>query len=311
MEEPSEVAREVLAGIDIGGTKIAALLVLPDGDVVARGVVAAPSREGGPAMADAAAGLVRRLLAETGSTLLAAGVGAAGVVDQRSGVIRAASDTFVGWAGFALGPELERRLQAPTAVENDVNAFLLGEVAWGAAEAADVLGVMLGTGVGGAVVLDGELRSGPTGAAGEIGHTPGYSHHVCTCGQVGHLETLASGRSIEQRYLEATGFVRTTSQIADLARGGDAEALDVFRGAGRALGLACVVAAGILDLTAVVVGGGVTRSWDLLEPALRDTLRTDPPVSGAPLTVVRGTLGGDAVALGAAASARHRLLTAA
>lgn len=308
MAAVSADGRPVIAGIDIGGTKIAALLVDADGRVLERGVVSAPAGDGGDAMADAAASLVNELLARADARLVAAGVGAAGVIDPETGVVLAASDSFVGWAGYPLGAELESRLGVKVRVENDVNAFLLGEVARGAAAATDVLGIMLGTGVGGAVVLDGALRYGHSGAAGEIGHTPGYSDRICTCGQTGHLETVASGRSIEARYLEATGHAEPADVIADLARRGDPEAGGVFERAGRALGLACVTAGGILDLGAVVVGGGVTRAWDLLEPALHEVLRTDSPVSGVALDVVRSTLGEDAVALGAVTAAERHLL---
>ena len=298
----------VIAGIDIGGTKISALLVATDGVVLARGVVPAPAREGGTAMADAAASLVRELVVDSGVTLAAAGVGAAGVVDQATGTIRAASAMFTDWVGFPLAEELSTRLGVPVAVENDVNAFLLGEVAWGAARELDVLGVMLGTGVGGALVLGGELHHGPHGAAGEIGHTPRYSAIVCTCGQVGHLETLASGTSIAARYAEHTGSrVRDARAVAELARVGDLRAQAVFDAAGRAVALACCNAATLLDLPVAVVGGGVAEAWDLLSPAIERTLLTDAPVSGVPLRIIPAALGSDAVALGAAAAVRGRL----
>jgi glucokinase len=223
-----------LIGIDIGGTKIAALLVRGDGAVLARGSVPAPAALGGAAMADAAAGLARTLAAEADVPLAAAGVGAAGVIDHETGTIRAASATFVGWAGFPLADELEARLGVPVRVENDVNAFLLGEAAAVGRTERDVLGVMLGTGVGGALLIDGELHHGPHGAAGEIGHTPGYSQLVCTCGQVGHLETLASGTSIALRYQERTGGPALDARdVADRARDGDADAIAVFHAAGR------------------------------------------------------------------------------
>jgi glucokinase len=93
-------------------------------------------------------------------------VGAAGVIDHESGTIRAASALFADWAGFPLGPELAQRLGVPVRVENDVNAFLLGEAAAAGPSVPDVLGVMLGTGVGGALVIGGELHHGPHGAAG-------------------------------------------------------------------------------------------------------------------------------------------------
>lgn len=320
MQEPDTSAP--LAGIDIGGTKIAALLVTDAGRVLARATVPAPAREGGAAMADAAAALVRSLADRCGVTVRAVGAGAAGVIDARGTVI-AASDTFRDWAGFPLADELSARLGAPAVAVNDVNAFLLGEAAWGAARGDDVLGVMLGTGVGGALLLDGALRGGPHGGAGEIGHTPGYSDIVCTCGRVGHLKTVAAGRSIARAYREATeglgigneggpvgGAALTARDVADLARAGDPAARAAYDAAGRALATACVSAATLLDLPAVVVGGGVAQAWDLLQPAIDDVLRTDPPVSGAPLTISRGTLGGDAVALGAAASTDQVSLTA-
>jgi glucokinase len=300
-----------LVGIDIGGTKIAALLVSDDGTVLARGSVPAPAALGGGAMADAAADLARELAAQAKVSLAAAGVGAAGVIDHETGTIRAASATFVGWAGFPLADELEQRLGVPVRVENDVNAFLLGEAAADGRTDRDVLGVMLGTGVGGALIIDGDLHHGPHGAAGEIGHTPGYSELVCTCGQIGHLETLASGTSIALRYQERTSApVRDAREVADRARGGDAEAIAVFDAAGRALALACASAATILDLPCAIVGGGVTAAWDLLEPSILRTLDTDSPVSGIPLRIIPAVLGSDAVALGAIETARRALVPA-
>lgn len=308
---PSSTRGAGLVGIDIGGTKIAALLVSDDGTVLARGSVPAPAALGGGAMADAAADLARELAAQAEVSLAAAGVGAAGVIDHETGTIRAASATFVGWAGFPLADELEQRLGVPVRVENDVNAFLLGEAAADGRTDRDVLGVMLGTGVGGALIIDGDLHHGPHGAAGEIGHTPGYSELVCTCGQIGHLETLASGTSIALRYQERTSApVRDAREVADRARGGDAEAIAVFDAAGRALALACASAATILDLPCAIVGGGVTAAWDLLEPSILRTLDTDSPVSGIPLRIIPAVLGSDAVALGAIETARRALVPA-
>ncbi|GAA4483308.1 ROK family protein [Microbacterium panaciterrae] len=307
-DERRETSAPAIAGIDIGGTKISAVLTDADGSVLARGVVPAPAREGGPAMADAAAALVRRLCAEHGVRLAGAGVGAAGVIDQERGVVVAASATFANWSGFPLAAELSARLDVPVWVENDVNAFLLGELRWGAARGeSDVLGIMLGTGVGGAIALGGALHHGVHGAAGEIGHTPGFSDLMCTCGQVGHLETLASGTSIAKRYEAATGITAGAPEIAERARAGQDEARQVFADAARATALAASTTASLLDLGMVVVGGGVHGAWDLLEPGILDTLRTDAPVSGFPLRVVQAEISADAVALGAAALAAARV----
>lgn len=301
-----------IVGIDIGGTKIAGLVLDDAGSVLVRGSVPAPASVGGQAMADAAADLAMQLASRAGVPLRAVGVGAAGVIDHLTGTVRAASATFVDWAGFPLAAELGARLSVPVRVENDVNAFLLGEAAHAAVEESDVLGVMLGTGVGGALVIDGRLRHGGNGAAGEIGHTPGYSDLVCTCGQVGHLETLASGTSIGLRYSERTGTpVADAREVADLARNGDEDAVAVFHDAGRALALACASAATLLDLQVAIVGGGVAEAWDLLEPAIDETLETNAPVSGLPLTIIPATLGSDAVAIGAIEAARGALVPAA
>lgn len=296
-----------VVGVDIGGTKISAVLLDERGEIIGRDAQAAPARDGGDAMADAAADLVTGLVGD--ARLITVGVGAAGVIDHITGVVRAASSTFVGWAGYPLADALTARLGVPVRVENDVNAFLLGEVSADGFSADDVLGVMLGTGVGGAVLLDGRLRHGPNGAAGEIGHTPGFSELQCTCGQRGHLETLASGTSIGLRYAERTGTAGLDARaVADRARLGDADAVRVYADAGRALALACATAAGVLDIGHVVVGGGVASSWDLLQPAIEQTLAVDSPISGVPLRIMPSRLGGDAVAVGAAAAARRSLV---
>jgi len=303
-----QTSAPVIAGIDIGGTKISAVLTDETGAVLAKGVVPAPAAEGGPAMADAAADLVLRLCGSLDASLAGAGVGAAGVIDQERGVVVAASATFTDWSGFPLADELEARLGAPVWVENDVNAFLLGELRWGAARGeSDVLGVMLGTGVGGAIALDGAVHHGVHGAAGEIGHTPGFSDLVCTCGLTGHLETLASGTSITRRYRAATGSDASAPEIADRARAGETAALAVFTDAARATALAASAASSLLDLGMVVIGGGVREAWDLLEPGILDTLRTDAPVSGFALRIVPAEISADAVARGAAALASARL----
>lgn len=297
---------DLVVGIDIGGTKTAVVLVDRRNNIIARDAVATPAGEGGEAVVARAVALTRTLLASTPGEIVAVGCGAAGVIDQDTGSIRAASSSFVGWTGYPLAAALQAALGVPAAIVNDVNAFLLGEAAVGAARADDVLGVMLGTGVGGALLLDGTLRSGPHGAAGEIGHTPGFSRHRCTCGQMGHLETIASGRSIAARFQERVGGPGITAvEVADLARAGDVDAIAVFEDAARGLTLACSTVASLLDLELVVVGGSVALSWDLLEPTIAAVLATDSPVSGLPLQIVPSTLGVDAVVIGAAAAGRR------
>ncbi|MFE9603122.1 ROK family protein [Streptomyces hokutonensis] len=302
-------AHQVIAGVDIGGTTTQVVLCTDRLDVLDRVEVPTPASEGGAAMLGAALSALRLLLDRTPARLLGVGVGAAGLVDVRAGRILVASDSFRDWAGFEVTSAVQQALGVPAFLDNDVNAFLRGEVAKGAvAGEENVLGMTLGTGVGGALWLNGALYDGPRGAAGEIGHVPGFGELPCTCGGRGHLETLASGRSIAARYGERTGVDRTARAVAEAARGGDPDALAVYREAGRGVARALLITAGLLDVTTCVIGGGVSRSWALLGSAVRETLALEPPVSGHPVRVLPARLGGDAVAVGAAARARTELL---
>ncbi len=299
----------VVAGIDLGGTKTTAILCRHDGAIAAQATIATPALEGGPAMSAAAASLVAELAAASGLHVAAVGVGAAGVIDQKTGVVKAASASFNDWAGFPLAADLSTRLGVGVVVDNDVNAFLCGEMAYGAlAGMSNAIGIMLGTGVGGALALDGSVFAGPRGAAGEIGHTPGFGTLACSCGQLGHLETLASGRSIALRYTDRSGRpANGAAEVAVLARGGDTDALAAFEAAGAALGQAIATTATFLDVQDVVIGGGVRGAWDLLEPPLLRMLEHNMPVSGYPLIVHPGSLGGHSAVLGSAAAAWESL----
>lgn len=296
---------KAVAGVDIGGTTTHVTLCADDLTVVDRLEVPTPAAAGGTAMAGAALDAVRLLLDRTDARLLGAGIGAAGVVDARAGRVLVASDSFRDWAGFAVTAAFEEALGVPAFLDNDVNAFLRGEATAGAvAGEPHVLGMTLGTGVGGALWLDGALYDGPHGAAGEIGHVPGFGDLPCTCGGRGHLETLASGRAIAGRYRERTGRELSAQEVAKVC---DPVALGLYEDAGAAVARALLVTAGLLDVTTVVIGGGVSRSWHLLAPAVQRALTAEPPVSGHPVRVVPALLGGDAVAVGAAARVRAEL----
>lgn len=302
--------RPLFAGIDIGGTTTQVVVCSDDLTVLDRAETATPAREGGPAMVGAALDALAPLLARTPGRLVGAGIGAAGVVDSANGRILVASDSFSGWAGFAVTAAVEDALGVPAYLDNDVNAFLYGEVHGGAVRGeADVLGMTLGTGVGGALWTNGVLYAGPHGAAGEIGHIPGFGDLPCSCGGRGHLETLASGRSIGARYADRTGRHRTAREVAEAAAAGDDDALAVYRAAGAGIARAIVITAGVADITTVVVGGGVSRAWPLLEPLVLSALAAEPPISGHPVRLVRAALASDAVPVGAAARVRGELGT--
>lgn len=299
---------DVFAGVDIGGTTTQVLLCTADLTVIDSMEVPTPASEGGQAMVRAALDALGVLRARVPSRLLGTGIGAAGVVDSRAGRILVASDSFRSWAGFEVTATVEEALGVPAFLDNDVNAFLRGEAAKGAVvDEPYVLGMTLGTGVGGALRLNGELLDGPHGAAGEVGHIPGFGDLPCTCGGRGHLETLASGRAIRARYGERTGRLLTARGVAEAAVDGDPDAVAVYEAAGAGVARAILITAGLLDITTFVIGGGVSRAWDLLQPPMLAELAAGPPVSGHPIRVVRARLGSDAVAIGAASRARTEL----
>jgi glucokinase len=304
--------RDVIAGVDIGGTTTQVVLCTDGLEVLDRVEAPTPAADGGHAMVGVVLDALRALLGRVPARLLGVGVGAAGVVDARTGRVLVASDSFTGWAGFAVTATIEAALGVPAFLDNDVNAFLRGEVSKGAVEGeSHALGMTLGTGVGGALWMAGALLDGPHGAAGEIGHVPGFGDIPCSCGGRGHLETLASGRSIGARYAERTGRHTSAHGVAAAAGRGDRDALAVFGAAGAAIARAILITAGVVDVTTVVIGGGVSRAWPLLEPPILGALAAEPPVSGQPIRLMRARLGGDAVALGAASRARTELGAAA
>lgn len=286
-------------GIDIGGTGISAVVLDVDGSVKGRAHTDTPAEHGGDAMVAACCLVADLAIERSGLVPRVAGVGAAGVIDAH-GVVLAASDSFTGWEGYPLGEKLRAALDMEVSVGNDVAAFVLGEQRFGAGRGIEnFFGIALGTGVGGGLVLNSSLHTGEHGAAAEIGHIPGFGDLLCTCGRSGHLETIAAGRSIASLYTQATGTSASAKTVADLARAGDEVAARLFADAGRGLARAALMISGILDVSALIIGGGVAHSWDLIHPAMDAALRRTPPISGNPVRVLRSELGADAVAIGA------------
>jgi len=220
--------------------------------------------------------------------------------------------------GWNAAEELARALGRPVAVENDANAAAYGEAWQGAGKGLDpMIYLGLGTGVGGGIVLGGEVLHGATGMAGELGHLTVYPEGAqCGCGAHGCLEAYASGTGIRRAFLEDTADIPddafqaaygdrdqiTAQQIAELAAGGDASAFRVFALAGVALGIALAQLIHVFNPTAIVLGGRVAGgAWDLLWPTLWEELtQRTPPALREPLAILPARLGADAGAVGAA-----------
>jgi glucokinase len=306
MAEPGRV----VVGVDLGGTKIAAATVSADGGCGTVRTVPTPASAGPDAVLDAVAGLVRTVTADAG--LGAVGIGTAGVVDVAGGTIVSATDTFPGWPGTSVASGVRDRLAAsgavPVFVENDVDAHAAGESWRGAAAGArSALLVAVGTGVGGAVVLDGRPLRGAHHLAGELGHmpVPGADGLPCTCGRPGHLEAVAAGPAIHRRYLALGGDpdARDARDVVARAQRDDALADQVVRESATALGRAIAGVVTVLDPEIVVVGGGVAGSGDPWWPALDRSLRAEVVDVLAGLPLCRAALGGSAAIIGAARGA--------
>jgi glucokinase len=294
---------DVVAAVDIGGTKTAAAIVDREGVVRARATVPTPSQDGPEAILDA----VARVIGELGSSPQAVGIGSAGVVDPVSGLVLGATDVLRDWAGTDLRGGLVARLGLPVAVANDVHAHGLGEARYGAGRGHDsVLTIAVGTGIGGAFVSGGRLLTGPHAAAGHVGHVPSAAAELllCTCGATGHLEGFAAGPALVREFARRGGeAVDGLESIARYAAEDDVRAVGVLRDGGAAVGSVIGGLVNVLDPAVVVVGGGVAAVggiwWDaLLDAAAREVM---PLLADVPIE--RSTFGGDAALLGAAALA--------
>ncbi|MGW2478012.1 ROK family protein [Streptomyces sp. NPDC001665] len=299
---------DALLGIDIGGTKTVAALFDRDRSLLARAQEPTPAAQGPAAVVATAVRAARSVLAVSdvhGVRVTSAGVGTAGVVAPDGRTIAAATDALPGWAGTPLATLLEQELGLPVAVLGDVQAFLAGELAAGAAVGArTAVGVMAGTGIGGAVAVDGRVLTGRQGAAGHLGHVPvpGAENVPCPCGRTGHVEAVASGPAMTR--LLGPAAPADLRAVAAAAAEGDEPARTVLARGGAALGTALAGIVSALDPDIVVLAGGVLDSGPWYEDALRTALAAHTLPLLRDVHVATAVLGSHAVALGAAQHAR-------
>ncbi len=261
---------KVRIGIDLGGTKIEVLALDEHGRELARRRIATPRTYEGTL--DALADLVSDVERSAGGTG-SVGIGIPGTISPVSGTVKNANSTWL--IGHAFDQDLRERLDRPVRLMNDANCFALSEATDGAGVGAQVVfGVILGTGVGGGVVVRGRVLAGGQLIAGEWGHNPLPWPHdderpgpPCYCGRTGCIETFLSGPGMERDHEAVTGERRTTHEIVDLLNGGDERALNTMnRYVDRlARGLATVV--NIVDPDVIVLGGGMSNLPGLAEAA--------------------------------------------
>lgn len=307
-------------GLDIGGTKISAAVVSDDGVVLASVRAQTPATEP-DAIVTTCADLVRRLTAE--HEVEAVGVAAAAFVDAARATVRFAPN--IAWRDAPLRALLEDQLRLPVVIENDANAAAWGEFLYGPARDVDhMVLITIGTGVGGGIVLDGQLMRGAFGIAGELGHLrviPGGV--LCGCGNRGCWEQYASGNALvrEARSMilaqspvtqdlaarvEAEPGGLTGPLITEAAKAGDPTARELLAEVGHWLGVGLANIAAALDPGAFVIGGGVSAAGDLLIAPARETFQRKLAGRGyrPEATVAAAALGNDAGLIGAADLAR-------
>ena len=239
---------------------------------------------------------------------VAAGVTIPGLADSQKGVWCYAP--FSGISDVPIAEILSEKLNLDVYIENDVNACAVGEKIYGACkEKDDFLWITVSNGIGGALYLQGKLYTGATGNAGEIGHfiVEEDTEAVCGCGKCGCLEAMASGKGIERAYAKITGMHKTAQEIALQAKAGDAVSAEVFEKAGGYIGKALAYAVNLLNLQTVVIGGGVSESFDLLAPFISKALDKYIFRQGNRSVCIQKTgLGYYAALVGAAAVAKTR-----
>jgi glucokinase len=314
------------AGVDLGGTKVQAVVVDDDHAVVGQARRLTPKSGGPPAVADEIATAVREAAADGDvepRSLLAIGVGSPGAVDGAAGTVAHARNLPDWDTVFPLGPALTEALGPPVYLANDVDVAIDAERTLGAGKPySSVLGVWWGTGVGGGIILNGERWDG-RGAAGEIGHTVvKLNGALCPCGRRGCLEAYAGRAAMEARarrlakkgkrtslfaIMEKRGRAQLTSGVwARALRENDPLAVALLERAVAALGAGVASAVNLLDIEAVVIGGGLgTRLGQTYADRIAAAMEPHLFVRERPAAVHTAALGDLGGALGAALLARH------
>lgn len=318
----SEATLDFVLGIDIGGTNLVVGAVAADGSRVV-GTETRPTNPGRGtdavideiiAMGTDALAALRTEIPD--ARVAGVGIGAPGPLDTRKGIVLLTPN--LGWVDVPLRDRIAAGLGLPAALDNDANCAVLGEAWVGAARGATyVIGITIGTGIGGGIVLNGQLHHGAADCAGEIGHiTIDLDGRLCGCGNYGCLEAYASGPAIARRAVERLSegddgalmslvggdLAQVTAQtVYEAAHAGDPVALDVVRETAHYLGAGIANLLNIFNPDRVVIVGGVTRAGDsLFDPLRREVSRRAFKPAVRSCQIIPGELDGLAGVYGAA-----------
>jgi glucokinase len=327
-------------GVDLGGTNLRIAAVDVSGHLVEKVTLGTKVSLGRDHVLNDMCNAIQHLSDKyrNSSKMLGIGIGVPGIIDMETGLLRE-SPNLPGWADYPVRAEIERRLNTRVILENDANVAAFGEKWLGAAKEHDDMAMLtLGTGVGGGLVIGGQIWHGMNGMAGEFGHTTVEPEgHPCGCGNRGCLEQYASATAVVRMAREAIAENQGCSlakaahsdaefsakSIFNFALQGDEDAKRIYRRVGRALGIVLSTLVNSLNLPMYVVGGGVASAWEVFAPTIFVELRSrcmvyaatappDPlsqgggasahlePGPGHKTIITRALLGSDAGLFGAA-----------
>ena len=316
-----------LVGVDIGGTTIKMAFISLQGDIIYSWEIDTDiSNKGKHIPASIARSIDQKLeeLNQTKNQLVGIGIGAPGPVNLEEGSVEVAVN--LGWERFLLQTILERETSLPVVVDNDANIAAIGEMWKGAGKGAkNLICVTLGTGVGGGIIVNGEVVNGVNGAGGEIGHITSVPKDgsPCNCGKSGCLETVASATGVVRLAMEELASTNETSILRDYYDGQPLSAKRVFDAANKGdelanrvigevayhLGLALANLANGLNPEKIVIGGGVSKAGDtLLKPLKEEFIQFAFPKVAHGVKIVIATLGNNAGVIGGAWLAKEKLI---
>jgi len=312
------VSQDLLLGVDVGGTKVAAGLVNADGEILSHQRVSMASDGPAERGLQAVLSAIAQVLPDGASAIAGIGICAPGPLDPKTGVILNPPNVPC-WRNFPLAEEVRKKYSVPVKVDNDANAAALAETRWGAAKGyKNVFYATIGTGIGTGIILDGKIFHGRTGSAGEGGHVSiDYRGPMCRCGKPGCIEILASGTAIVRRARERLSS-RTKSSLLEIAggraeaitgemvgqafSGGDQLATDLLTDTAEMLALWLSNMIDLLDPDVIVIGGGAAALYSPFFDRLRERIPqlTVNPHAGE-IPIVSARYGSDSGIAGGAA----------
>jgi len=252
------------------------------------------------------------LTGRTAADLIGVGIGVPGPVEHSSG--RPMRPPIMpGWDGYDVPAHVTRLFDVPVLVDNDVNIMALGEHAVAHADVEHLLFVKVATGIGAGIISGGRLHRGAVGAAGDLGHVaaPHAPEVLCSCGNLGCLEAVASGPAISRALSEIGITATSNADIVDLVRGGNIPAAHAVRQAGRTIGEVLATCVSLLNPSVIVIGGSLAQAGESLIAGVREVVYgRSLPLATSNLQIVAATTGVQAGVIGAATMVIQHALTA-